>query len=252
MSGPKADAILARTSSSGAPKKKKRKVAASSSSAAVSMINDDDLAGWGEEPKEVDDDTEQAVVAEDRGFKKRQRTDEASGWATVREPTPPLPEDEQPQVVEEEESPTPFRGGLLTSAQLKKSLPKKSATKAELTKEEIAAAQETVYRDATGRKVDVAAERAEAARKKREKEEKEARKMEWGKGLVQREEEEKKKQELESIRNQSFARRIDDVTMNEEMKAKELWNDPATAFLSVSSLLFISMNATLFIHSALL
>ena len=230
MSGPKADAILARTSNG--PKKKKRKVAGSSSSTAPSIIRDDDALGWGEDLKEPDDETEEAVVAEDRGFKKRQKTDEGSGWATLREPTPPPPEDEQPQVVEEE---TPFRGGLLTSAQLKKTLPKKSAPKSELTQEEIAAAQETVYRDATGRKVDIAAEKAEAARKKREREEKEAKKMEWGKGLVQREETDKRKQELEAMQHQSFARTIDDVAMNEELKAKELWNDPAAAFMSVRS-----------------
>lgn len=227
MSGPKADAILARTSSG--PKKKKRKVTTSSSSAAPSIINDDDALDWAQGSKEPDDEAEEAIIAEDRAFKKRQKTDEGSGWATLREPTPPPLEDEQPQFVEEE---APFRGGLLTSAQLKKTLPKKSVPKSELTQEEIAAAQETVYRDATGRQVDMAAERAEAARKKKEREEKEAKKMEWGKGLAQREESDKRKQELEAMRNQSFARTIDDAAMNEELKAKELWNDPAAAFMS--------------------
>lgn len=230
MSGPKADAILARTSSSGGPKKKKRKVASSSSSATASFIKDEDIAGWGGEQQEPEDDASEAVIAEDRGFKKRQKTEDDAGWATVREPTPPPAADEQPQVVEEE---TPFRGGLLTSAQLKKTLPKKSAPKTELTQEEIAAAQETVYRDASGRKVDIAAERAEAARKKREKEEQEAKKMEWAKGLKQREEAEKNKQELEAMRNRPFARTKEDVSLNEDLKAQERWNDPAAAFLSV-------------------
>ncbi|KAI0346385.1 hypothetical protein BDW22DRAFT_1368878 [Trametopsis cervina] len=228
MSGPKADAILAKTVSSG--KKKKRK-AGGGIAAASAMIKDDDIVGWDAAPEVVDDDeVADAMVAEDRGFKKRQKRDEVSGWATVREPTPPPPEDEQPQVVEEES--TPFVGGLLTSAQLKKTLPKNTARKAELTNEEIEAAQETVYRDASGRKVDMAAEKAEAARKKREREEREAAKMEWGKGLVQRDEADQRKKELETLRSAPFARTKDDVAMNEEMKAEGRWNDPAAAFLT--------------------
>ncbi len=234
MSGPKADAILSRTSESAGKKKKKRKAGAFSSSGGPSFIKDDDVPGWGEEVQDAEDETAEAVFAEDRGFKKRQRTDESSGWATVREPTPPLPADEQPQVVVEED--TPFKGGLLTSAQLKKSLPKKSAEQEALSREEIQAAQETIYRDATGRKIDTAAERAEAAKKKREREEQEAKKMEWGKGLVQREEVEKRRREEEAIKNQSFARSKDDLALNEELKAQERWNDPAAAFLTVRHL----------------
>ena len=121
MSGPKADAILSKVN---LPKKKKRK--ATAASASTSFIKDDDLTGWGDVPKDGDEDEDMAdaVVAEDRRFKKRQRTDADSGWQTVRpgehgDKTPPPAEDEQPQVVEE-----PFKGGLLTSAQLKKRLPK--------------------------------------------------------------------------------------------------------------------------------
>lgn len=229
MSGPKADAILAKTTTT---KKKKRKAAGGTSAAASSsFIKDDDLSGWAEPQKEEEGEATEAVVAEDRGFKKRQRRDEGeAGWATVWEPTPPP--DEQPQVVEEAEE-TPFTGGLLTSAQLKKKLPKKSVQKAELTREEVEAAQETIYRDATGKKIDTAAERAEAARRKREMEEKEAKKLEWGKGLVQKDEAERQRRELENMRNANFSRTVDDVAMNEEMRAQDRWNDPAAAFLTV-------------------
>lgn len=230
MSGPKADAILSRTTTVGG-KKKKRK-AASSATASSSMIKDEDLAGWEAVPQEVEDETEDMVVAEDRGFKKRQKRDEGSGWATVREPTPPPPADEEPQVVETEE--TPFKGGLLTSAQLKKTLSKKTVQQADLTKEEVEAAQETIYRDASGRKIDTATERAEAAKRKREREEKEAQKMEWGKGLVQREENEKQRQQLAEMQSRPFARTKDDEAMNQELKAQDRWNDPAAAFITVS------------------
>ena len=234
MSGPKADAILSRTNP---PKKKKRKTAAASTTASSSFIKDDDLSGWGAAPKDdEDDEMEEAVVVEDRRFKKRQRTDADSGWQTVREgegDAPPA-EDEQPQVVETEE---PFKGGLLTSSQLKKRLPKNAKKEQQNSAEEDAAeraaAQETVYRDSSGRKVDMAAARAEAARLKREREEKEAAKMEWGKGLVQRDDAEKRKQEMEKMRGQAFARTADDAELNEDLKAQERWNDPAAQFLTV-------------------
>jgi len=234
MSGPKADAILAR-SSNGAPKKKKRKTAPIASTSKTSaMIKDDDILGWGSNPKEVaeeDDDDTEAVVASDRGFRKRQRVDESSGWATVREgekkeENEAVPVDEQPLVVEEE-----FKGGLMSVEQMRKRFGK-AKVKAEPTREEIEAAQETVYRDASGRKIDRTVEKAEAARKKREREEKEAKKMEWGKGLVQREEAEKRRKEAEALKGKGFARAIDDVEMNEDMKGQDRWNDPAAAFLT--------------------
>lgn len=103
-----------------------------------------------------------------------------------------------------------------------------------MTKEEAEAAQETVYRDASGRKIDMKLARAEAARKKREKEEKEALKMEWGKGLTQREEEEKRRAQLEKNKSLPFSRQADDKELNEELRARDRWNDPAAAFLRVS------------------
>ncbi|CUA73976.1 Pre-mRNA-splicing factor cwf26 [Rhizoctonia solani] len=231
MSGPKADAILARTSDK--PKKKKRKVANDASSSAPGFIHDDD-GGWGRERKDSDDeDMKEAQMASDRSFKKKTK----SNWEVVQpgegitgeEPTP---KDEEPQVVEEDDQPV-FRAGLMTAEQLKKTMPKKKKpTKEEIDEAAAAAAQETVYRDSSGRKIDTKAERAEAARKKREREELEAKKMEWGKGLVQREEEEKRRLELEKEKTRGMARYADDEDLNADQKAQERWNDPAAAFLT--------------------
>ncbi|KIJ66871.1 hypothetical protein HYDPIDRAFT_108811 [Hydnomerulius pinastri MD-312] len=238
MSGPKAEAILSRA----APKTKKKRKAESSAANGASMFVDED-AGFGDdrlrrEKEDEMDSTEAAVVAKDRSFKKR-RTEEGAGWATVREgvkreETPPIPADEQPTVVEEESAQS-FKGGLLTSDQLRKALPKPQLKREELTKEEEEAAQETIYRDASGRKIDTKAARAEAARKKREREEKEAKKMEWGKGLVQRDEEEKRRLQIEKNKALPFARHADDKELNEDLKAQDRWNDPAAAFLTKKS-----------------
>ncbi|KAF9468035.1 Pre-mRNA-splicing factor of RES complex-domain-containing protein [Collybia nuda] len=232
MSGPKADAILAKT---GTQKKKKRKADRTAAVAPGAVIRDED-GGWGIQEKEEEDDTAEAIIASDRGFKKRRtdRGEEGSGWATLREGVKqesPLPEDEQPVVVDGAPSQEAFTGGLMSASQLRKALPQVQVN-TDVTEEEISRAQETVYRDATGRKIDTKAARAEAARLKREREEKEAQKMEWGKGLVQKEEQEKQRLELEKQKGRTFARYADDADLNEELKAKEIWNDPAAAFLT--------------------
>lgn len=238
MSGPKADAILARA----APQKKKKRKANTSSTAttSVAIVRDDD-GGWGDEGSgDEAEDLAEAVVASDRGFKKRKVAPaaEGSGWATIqggsgygiKEESPPPSIDEQPVIVDDPSIQKPL-GGLLTAQQLRKALPQSIVTTA--TEEEIAQAQETVYRDSSGKKIDTKAARAEAARLKREREEKEARKMEWGKGLVQKDETEKRRLELEKLKGKAFARHADDADLNEEQKAKEAWNDPAAAFLTV-------------------
>ena len=257
MTGPKADAILART----ATKKKKRKAATTSNStgsgsgAGPSGFVIDDDASWVAPPKdEEEDDLEDAVVVKDRSFKRRKvepppgqsgttKSEGGSGWTTIREGvaredgSPPPAADELPQIagVVEDASAAVVSGGLLTKAQLRKKLGPKPSEKGKRAEEEeeIARQQETVYRDASGRKLDMKAEKAEAARRKREAEEKEAKKMEWGKGLTQREEKERERAMMEKERHKGFARHADDADLNEEQKAKEVWNDPAAAFLSV-------------------
>src|ERR1700722_8698722 len=229
MSGPKADAILSRVASK---KKKKRQANHSNVSAgAAAMVVDDD-AGWGEEGNEEKEDFSEAVVEKDRGFKKRRAAEEGSGWATIQAPEEDAAAaDEQPMVVDTVETSKPFTGGLVHASQLHTVLPKAAPPK--ITQEDMELAKETVHRDAQGRKIDTKAARAEAARKKREKEEKEALMMEWGKGLVQREEKEKMRLELEKQKGKGFTRYADDADLNEELKAKELWNDPAMAFMTV-------------------
>jgi pre-mRNA-splicing factor CWC26 len=92
--------------------------------------------------------------------------------------------------------------------------------------------EDTIYRDASGKKINTKEAKAELARIKRKEMEKEMQKMEWGKGLVQREEREKKKQQVEDMANKPFARFVDDDEINDELKEKDRWNDPAARFLS--------------------
>ena len=94
------------------------------------------------------------------------------------------------------------------------------------------APEETVYRDATGKRIDISMRRQEArkemdARAKKEMEDKEAQK-----GDVQMMEREKRREELDEARFIPVARKIDDEDMNAELKERDRWNDPAAQFLS--------------------
>ncbi|KAF9549039.1 Pre-mRNA-splicing factor cwc26 [Mortierella hygrophila] len=91
---------------------------------------------------------------------------------------------------------------------------------------------DTIYRDARGRKVDRVQEKLEAAEAARRDIEKLERQMEWGKGLVQREAEEEKKKREQEEKLKPLARYKDDKDLNEELKERDRWNDPAAMFLS--------------------
>ncbi|KAK4521213.1 Arrestin_C domain-containing protein [Mucor velutinosus] len=151
-------------------------------------------------------------------------------------------EDEQPQVVQQQQDNDQAprmsngqRAGVLTKAQIKAEAERAKHLEREamerLSKQEAHDA-DTVYRDATGKKVDPKMKRAEEARRRKEQIEKEARKMEWGKGLVQRREAEDERRRLEEEKHKPMARYADDEDLNEELKEKERWNDPAAGFLT--------------------
>ncbi|KAG0005149.1 hypothetical protein BGZ80_010281 [Entomortierella chlamydospora] len=91
---------------------------------------------------------------------------------------------------------------------------------------------ETVYRDSQGRKIDRAQEKIEKAEAARREIERQERLTEWGKGLVQREEEAAKKKREEEEKFKPLARFKDDEELNEELKERERWNDPAAMFLT--------------------
>jgi pre-mRNA-splicing factor CWC26 len=208
MSGPKADAILARDPT---VKKKKRKHGTQQPKAGIGIVDDD--AGWGRpiRTEEDEDDAVEAVVASDRSFKKRKVATEdggGGGWVSL----PPSgenqeaePEDEKPVIVNEPQR----AGGLMTHADLQKQFATQMSVQNSKDDEPTPEQQETVYRDASGRKIDTKAAKAEAARRKREEEEREAKKMEWGKGIVQREETERRRREMELERGKGFERYVD-------------------------------------------
>ena len=92
--------------------------------------------------------------------------------------------------------------------------------------------QETIYRDASGRIINVAMKRAEARKKAEDEAAKAAAEIEAQKGDVQRAQLAQRREELAEAKFLPVARYADDEDLNEELKEKDRWNDPAAQFLS--------------------
>lgn len=91
--------------------------------------------------------------------------------------------------------------------------------------------KETIYRDASGRIINVQMKRAEARKKAEEEAAKAAAELEGQKGDVQRAEKEKRREQLSEAKFMPIARYADDVELNEDLKERKRWNDPAAGFL---------------------
>lgn len=90
---------------------------------------------------------------------------------------------------------------------------------------------ETIYRDASGRIINVAMKRAEARKKAEEEEKKKLEKERAARGDVQNAEAARRKQQLQDAKGLTVARHADDAELNDELKEQGRWNDPAAGFL---------------------
>ena len=123
--------------------------------------------------------------------------------------------------------------GLQTAEQVTAQLRQRQAEeRAHFTADDSGKHQETIYRDASGRIINVAMKRAEARKKAEEEAAKAAAEVEAQKGDVQRAATAKRKEELKDAKYMPVARYADDVQMNEELKEQGRWNDPAAGFLT--------------------
>ena len=90
---------------------------------------------------------------------------------------------------------------------------------------------ETIYRDASGRIINVAMARAEARKKAEEENRKKIEEEDAAKGDVQLRERDRRREELKEAKFMTVARSADDVDMNEELKGRERWNDPMARYI---------------------
>ncbi|KAF8477124.1 Pre-mRNA-splicing factor of RES complex-domain-containing protein [Kalaharituber pfeilii] len=229
------------------------------------VIADDDAMGWDEGKKGSEDEEETMIVRDGHSaeFRRVSRSNWISAAATSnalgargaaddhgaaeaaavlaqasREQAAKDLDDEGPTIVDSADTPkmeSGARAGLQTGAQVTADLARKR--EAELAKfrnaDPIAAGkgQETIYRDASGRVVNIAMARAEARRQADEAARKEAEQKLRLKGDVQILQQEARKKELEEAKFKMLARYKDDVELNEELKEQIRWDDPVMQFM---------------------
>ena len=146
-------------------------------------------------------------------------------------------EDEAPTMVDTEGvlMESGVRAGLQSGAEVAAATKKKQdedKRKAEEAAREMGgAAQQTIYRDASGRVINIAMQRAEAKKKAEEEERKKLDKERAARGDVQNVEDAKRKQQLQDAKTMTVARYADDTELNDELKERGHWNDPASGFL---------------------
>jgi pre-mRNA-splicing factor CWC26 len=229
--------LNAEPSSSGKKRKRKEK-----SSGSGLIIADDDALGWTTSQTTKDeDDTPTTVASGSAEFRKAKK----NAWKTVGVPalqpkdsdadeadriiseaaaenSAAMHEDEGP-VIEDDEGVVKMgdgtHAGLQSASAVTKQFEKRKREEAAQWEREQRAlgkgnekkVEETVYRDATGRRIDISMRRQEARREADEKARKEREEKEMQKGDVQRLEKEKRREELDEARFMPVARKIDDV-----------------------------------------
>ncbi|UZJ56532.1 hypothetical protein CBS101457_005852 [Exobasidium rhododendri] len=93
-------------------------------------------------------------------------------------------------------------------------------------------AQETVYRDATGRIIDIKKDDEDRKRARKNEERREREKKDWNKGQVQLDRAREARKREEEEKHTSFARYSNDERMNKELREIERSSDPALGFLT--------------------
>lgn len=246
-SGPKADAVLKRYGEDG-KKKKKRKHRTESNDALIIKDDSAVWFGDEPEAEDAEEEVVPEAIPNAQYLQTSGRTSKPSGWVNVRqgEPQPAtthpsslgqsasgssegigMAADAPKSAIQMETmhaelpatpAPVPIKAGLMSGAQLRAQREaREAAERAEREREAAEAAeneddipphQETVYRDASGRRIDLAEEEArireehlQAERKKREREQ-------WNQGLVQRREREEQRRELDRMQKEGVARYV--------------------------------------------
>lgn len=238
-------------------KKRKRKQA---SAAAGLLINDDEDGAWGKASAQQDDGDDGPVTVS--GTSSEFRKSKKSNWKSVgagaatatrddsaaadailasaaAEHDAKADDDDEMPVVEGDSSEVVkmsdgTHAGLQTAAAVSAQLKRRQREEREEFERHRKShrEEETVYRDATGRRIDISMRRAEARRLAQEAEEKERQAQEALKGDVQLEAARKRREQLEDAKLMTFARRADDEEMNNDLKEQERWNDPMMQFMS--------------------
>ena len=142
-----------------------------------------------------------------------------------------------PQVVDPENElrmASGARAGLQTGAEVAAAVAEKQAEErrqaAEAARDQ-PNANETIFRDASGRIINVQMKRAEQRRKAEEQEQLERDRARAARGDVQRAQADERARALRDAKLMPVARYASDEAFNDELKAQTRWNDPAARLL---------------------
>lgn len=238
-------------------KKRKRKQTAASSGLLITDDNDD--ANWTKTRDSDNDDNEDGRPVTVTGTSSEFRKSKKSNWKSVgkgngdddntaadailasaaAEKAAQAKEDEEP-IIEGDDGSSAVKmsdgthAGLQSAAAVSAQLKRRQREEREDFERhrQNAKEAETVYRDATGRRIDISMKRAEARKAAQEAEDKERQAKEDLKGDVQREQARQRREQLDDAKLMSFARTADDEDMNRELKDQQRWNDPMTQFMA--------------------
>ncbi|KAH8197110.1 hypothetical protein TruAng_008715 [Truncatella angustata] len=214
------------------------------------LITDDSETGWTRSTNADDDDDDNPTTV--AGTSAEFRKAKSSGWKVVGAPAPKEADvkanedaaanailasaaaesaqalggggDDSPAVIMMSDGThAGLQSAATVSAQLARRKALEEAEFEKMRKHEKEA--ETVYRDATGRRIDISMKRAEARKQLAEAEEKKVKAVEALKGEVQVQEARQRREQLQDAKLMTVARGVDDEEMNKELKGKTRWGD---------------------------
>lgn len=238
LSGPKADAILARSPDGKVKRKKKKQLQPEPSSSSSGLVFKDDSDSWKSSALDAEDDEAQVVGQSVAG---------PSSRAFRKIGSASRPDSKRDTVVGEakEEPVVALKAGLrskeeMRAARLAREEQKRRASspppaqrpQEDEEDEEARLAQTTVYRNSSGRVIDTTAADAAEALAQRQRDQKAAERATWSQGLVQRSARTAAASELASVRDKGVARRATDEDYNKHFKDQLRADDPALAFLT--------------------
>ncbi|KAL4398894.1 Pre-mRNA-splicing factor Cwc26 [Malassezia pachydermatis] len=256
-SGPKSEAVLEKYGD-GKKKKKKRRADAEGTDPRAVLIRDEGSLWFGETDEHDDAEAETEAVhvgpiVQDTAPSSKQS--QKSGWTAIRKPTseaPSAPDTPVPEATSQAATPemeTRPKAGLMSREQLRAQREAREAAERAAAKEEamqqdeqLPEAQQTVYRDAQGRRVNIEEEEERLKQEEQERLRKKEEQKQWNRGLVQRREEAEQRAMLDSARHEQLTKYVshywaniryaDDKHLNSELRERVHWDDPARAFLT--------------------
>ena len=194
-------------------------------------IVDDDLDAWAMQPQEQTNDDLKPASTRFRPIHASRSTRDLS---PPRQPRPQR--DLSPPCKHQRDLSPPrkmasgARAGLSTAAEARREADRRRQEEqqrlASMPVEQSGRQAQTVYRDTSGRILNVQAEKERQRLELEQKRLKEQQRLEDAKGSAQRRERELERNRLREAATTSFSRYADDVEMNETLKERTHWDDP--------------------------